>query len=197
MIDLTALLHLPDHADIDRAIAFARKAHVGQVRKYTGEQYYTHPVEVARIFLSLYGGQHDDTLVPSLIAAILHDTVEDTPVTIEDIRGEFGDEVARLVDGLTDVSMPEDGNRATRKRMDREHTLSACPLTMSIKCCDLISNTYSIVEHDRDFARVYLKEKKLILDGMSYLDDGPDSACYKMAVMVMMDGFRQLEKTDA
>ena len=142
------------------ARTFASRAHRGQVRKYTGEPYINHPVEVADIVRRHNGS-------PEMIAAaLLHDVVEDTDVTLDDIRSEFGESVANLVADLTDVSRPEDGNRATRKAMDREHTAQASAAAMVIKAADLISNTSSIVEHDPSFARVYLKEKRALLDVM-------------------------------
>lgn len=79
-----------------RAYSLARSAHEGQCRK-SGEPYITHPLGVAHIVADM---QLD---LPSLLTALLHDTVEDTDVTLEDIRSEFGEEVAQLVDGVTKV----------------------------------------------------------------------------------------------
>jgi (p)ppGpp synthase/HD superfamily hydrolase len=99
-----------------------------------------------------------------LAAAWLHDTVEDTGVSIETIRAEFGAVVAGLVADLTDVSTPDLGNRAVRKSIDLAHTAKACADAKTIKLADLLSNTASIVEHDPGFARVYLKEKTALLE---------------------------------
>lgn len=149
--------HMKAMVMMERARTFATAAHAGQVRKYTGEPYITHCEEVADL-IAAHGGT-----VAQVAAALLHDTVEDTPVTIELIREEFGEHVATLVDGLTDVSKPEDGNRAARKALDRAHTAAQSPECKLIKLCDLISNTRSIAAHDPDFARVYLQEKRLLL----------------------------------
>jgi hypothetical protein len=65
---------------------------------------------------------------------------------------------------LTDVSRPEDGNREIRKRIDREHTAQAPAIVKTIKLADLIDNSRSIIAHDPDFAHVYLREKRLLLD---------------------------------
>lgn len=62
-----------------------------------------------------------------IAAAYLHDVVEDTPVSIHEIREEIGPEVSELVDWLTDVSKPEDGNRRVRKELDRQHLAKAPP----------------------------------------------------------------------
>jgi (p)ppGpp synthase/HD superfamily hydrolase len=146
-----------------RARVFATAAHaaVGQLRKYTFEPYIVHPAEVAGL-VKEYGG------TPEMIAAAwLHDTVEDTGVTSELIRKEFGDQVADLVGWLTDVSRPDHGNRAQRKAVDRAHTAAAPAEAQTIKLCDLIANTRSIVEHDEKFARVYLAEKRELLEVMT------------------------------
>ena len=144
---------------VKQARLFAIAAHtaVGQFRKYTGEPYHVHPAEVAHI-VERFGGTEQQ-----IAAAWLHDVVEDTAVTIEVINTEFGPEVAELVGWLTDVSKPEDGNRAARKAIDRAHTAEAPVAAKFIKAADLISNTRSIVEHDAAFARVYLEEKRLLI----------------------------------
>ena len=102
-----------------------------------------------------------------ICAAWLHDTVEDTGVTIETIRAEFGAEVAELVGWLTDVSRPEHGNRAHRKALDRAHSAAAPAEAQTVKLADLIANTRSIIEHDVAFARTYLEEKRLMLEVMT------------------------------
>ena len=164
---------------IIRARVFATAAHaaVGQVRKYTFEPYIVHPAEVASIVMS-HGGT--DAMVA---AAWLHDVVEDTGVTIETIRAELGTEVAELVGWLTDVSKPEDGNRARRKAMDREHTAAAPSEAQTIKLADLISNSRSIMAHDPAFAKTYLEEKRLLLAVMHRGDAGlhAEASKYVMA----------------
>jgi (p)ppGpp synthase/HD superfamily hydrolase len=105
-------------------------------------------------------------------AAWLHDTVEDTGVTATDIHMNFGPEVAALVGWLTDVSKPEDGNRAHRKAMDRAHTAEAPAEAQTVKLADLISNSRSIMAHDPAFARTYLEEKRLMLEVMTRGDRG-------------------------
>jgi guanosine-3',5'-bis(diphosphate) 3'-pyrophosphohydrolase len=148
---------------VEKARVFATAAHgaVAQLRKYTGEPYIVHPAEVVSIVASV------DHTPEMLAAAWLHDTVEDTGVTIETIRAEFSAEVADLVGWLTDVSRPDHGNRAARKAVDRAHSAAAPAAAQTVKLADLISNTKSIMEHDPDFARVYLKEKAMLLEVMT------------------------------
>ena len=81
-------------SDLERAYVAAEKAHAGQLRK-SGEPYITHPVAVAQILTEL--GMD----LPTVMAALLHDTVEDTSYSIDQIKAEFGDEVTSLVDGVT------------------------------------------------------------------------------------------------
>ncbi len=88
--------HLP-HADqelVSKAYERAAAAHRGQ-RRLTGEDYVNHPLEVAAILAEL------KLDAPTIVAALLHDTVEDTPLTAQELGAEFGPEVARLVDGVT------------------------------------------------------------------------------------------------
>jgi GTP pyrophosphokinase len=89
-----------DIVQIEKAIDFARKYHEGQTRS-SGEPYYTHPVEVAGLLADM---RLDDA---SIITAVLHDTVEDTEATSEDISKNFGEEVASLVDGVTKLNRIE------------------------------------------------------------------------------------------
>jgi len=149
---------------LDKAIQFATKAHEGQIRKYTGEPYIVHPLAVMEIVKTV------NHTVEMLMAAVLHDTVEDCDVTIQDIDREFGPVVAQLVDELTDVSKPEDGNRAFRKGLDREHSAQASAQGQTIKIADLLDNTKSITEHDEHFAKVYMKEKALLLQLLDKAD---------------------------
>lgn len=145
---------------VELAKYFAIAAHdaIGQIRKYTGEPYWVHPQAVAKI-VSNAGGDED-----MVAAAWLHDAVEDTQVSIDTITSLFGERVSTLVAGLTDVSILEQGNRAARKKIDRMHTSEQSPDCKTIKLADLIDNTHSIMEHDRNFARVYIMEKELLLD---------------------------------
>ena len=83
-----------DSERVERAVKIATKAHEGQLRR-TGEPYIIHPLAVKKILEEW--GMDEDTI----IAGILHDTVEDTEVTLEEIKNEFGDSVAFLVDGVT------------------------------------------------------------------------------------------------
>ena len=94
-----------DFGEIDRAFAVAYRAHDGQKRK-SGEPYITHPVAVARILADM--GMNTSTLV----AGLLHDTVEDTDYSLEQLEKDFGSEVAMLVDGVTKLDKVQYGQAA-------------------------------------------------------------------------------------
>jgi len=142
---------------IERAADFATRAHTGQVRKYTGDPYIVHPRAVAERVAGAGGD-------PAMIAAAwLHDTVEDTGTTLDDIRREFGDDIAELLDALTDKTTLADGNRATRKAMERERLSGVSDRAKTIKLADLIDNAESIIAHDPGFARVFVAEARALL----------------------------------
>lgn len=170
---------------VEKALLVAATAHgaVGQKRKYTGEDYIYHSIEVSNI---LYDYGHTDDYMHA--AALMHDCVEDTGLTIEYITDIFGPVVGSLVEGLTDVSKPEDGNRAKRKAMDREHTAKQSVNCKTIKLADMISNSRSILEHDKDFAKVYLKEKQLLLE----VTKDADPAMWAEANRIVEEGMKEL-----
>jgi len=143
---------------IKKALAFATKAHEGQVRKYTGEQYITHPIAVAEI-VSIVTDDLD-----MIAAALLHDVIEDCFVSREWLMNEFGVVVSTLVYQLSDISLPCHGNRTSRKAMDRDWLSCACNKAKTIKLADLIHNSQSIMVHDKKFAKVYMKEKRALLE---------------------------------
>src|SRR4051812_24058612 len=110
VLEPLAALHRQSHPKADlvllqRAYDVAEAAHAGQKRK-SGDPYITHPLAVATILAGL--GMDTTTLV----AALLHDTVEDTGVTLDSITADFGLEVAHLVDGVTKIDRVKLGDAA-------------------------------------------------------------------------------------
>ena len=171
--------------NILKAIEFARRAHEGQKRKYTGEDYVWHPIEVATIVST---AEHNEDM---LVAAILHDCIEDCDISLVQIDKMFGKNVGFHVNKLTDVSIHhKELNRAQRKALDRAWISDAWASTKTIKLADLISNSKSILQYDEKFARVYLNEKKLLLD---VLTEG-DTMLWLQANDIVTKGLKQLEK---
>ena len=156
---------------INKAKMLAGKAHEGQFRKYSGMPYIVHPIEVATIIQTV---EHSDEMIA---AALLHDVVEDTEYSFEDIAKEVSPEVAKLVEGLTDVSKPQDGNRKVRKALDKDHLAKQNAEVQTIKLADVISNSQDIKANDPSFAKVYIEEMKALLE---VLDKG-DKTLYAKA----------------
>ena len=141
----------------DKAVSFATKAHGDQKRKYTDEPYITHPLAVAELVK-----QTENHTKEMLAAAVLHDVLEDTPTHPTEIFNEFGPIVFKYVLELTEK--PREGNRASRKAFERERLSSVGAPAQTIKLADLIHNSASITEYDPSFAKVYMKEKKSLLE---------------------------------
>ena len=169
-------------ASLRETIGFAACAHRKQKRKYTGEPYVNHCQNVAFI---VYDYTSD---VDVLKAAVLHDTVEDTDVTAQEIAEVFGERVAHLVLEVTDVSHPEDGNREARKRLDRDHVARCSAEGATIKLADLIDNTSSIVRYDKGFARNYLQEKAALLEVLKH----GDAELWQRAYETLQEAQREL-----
>lgn len=139
-----------------RARAFATRVHgdANQLRKYTNAPYIVHPAAVVELVRSV---PHSPEM---LAAAWLHDTVEDTQVTLNDIIRQFGVVVTGYVEMLTKVSRNSDGDREAKFIIDLQHTAQACPEAKTIKLADIIDNSRNIADLDPAFAGRYLVEKQ-------------------------------------
>ena len=142
---------------VNRALVFATRAHaaIGQTRKFTDEPYIVHPIEVMMLVRSAGGSEAMQA------AALLHDVIEDTPVSAEALGAEFGEEVLGLVLELTAPDHP--GDRAARKAAECERLAGISAEAQTIKLADVISNCRTVAERDADFAAVYLPEKAAVL----------------------------------
>ena len=140
---------------------FAINAHEGQVRKFTGEPYVEHCYAVAANVFEYMAVPNPDMVK----AAYLHDTVEDTDVTMEDIVQRFGDTVAEAVWYLT---KPESyvGNRSQRKALDRARLGLAPPEVRMVKICDLMHNAPSIKKYDKPLWSTWRIEALELLGAM-------------------------------
>ncbi len=139
---------------VKKAFEFANEAHKG-VRRRSGEPYIMHPLAVAKIVVSEIGLGYK-----SIAAALLHDVVEDTDYTVEDIRAQFTDKIASLVDGLTKIKIALDNEEtATQTSIQAEnfkrilYTLNDDIRVVLIKLADRLHNIRTIgamPEYKRD-----------------------------------------------
>ncbi len=172
---------------VKQAREFAVNAHkrIDHRRKYTQQPYSNHLAAVAQLVSSVTSDAE------TIAAAWLHDVVEDTEATLFDVEREFGKAIAALVEDLTDISKPSDGNREVRKAMDRAHLADAELRAKTVKLADLIDNCKDICSNDPRFARVYLAEMSLLLE---VLEEG-DSVLYEKAQQVHDKCSQALERS--
>lgn len=170
---------------VAEARMFALGAHgaIDHKRKYTGEPYWHHLAEVADLV-----ARYTDSCPILVAAAWLHDVVEDTAVSASEIERLFGCQVAELVAGVTDVSTPGTGTRASRKALDRQHIARQSPGCKTIKLADMISNVATVAQRDPAFARVYLAEKRQLLE---VLQEG-NADLLRLATMTVTVGLQAL-----
>jgi (p)ppGpp synthase/HD superfamily hydrolase len=124
-----------------KALSFAARKHRGDTRKDSSRTpYVNHVIEVAAC-LACEGAVTDEAL---LTAAVLHDTVEDTPTTLEELSAEFGSDVAELVREMTDdKSLP----KQRRKDLQVDHAPSASPRAKQLKIADKICNVRDVANN--------------------------------------------------
>ena len=135
---------------VAKALTFAAAAHAGVERKWTGEPYVRHVERVAGRLKALGFG-------PEVVAAaVLHDVVEDTPVTSETLAAEFGPVVAALVAEVTKPVI--EGSRAARKAAFNAHLTGSSYAGASIKLADMLDNSSNVAKANPGFAAVYLPE---------------------------------------
>ena len=160
---------------VNEARYYAMGAHdgCGQVRKFNGEPYWRHVERVASSLSRVVPSATDEMIA----AAYLHDTVEDTSVTLEMINFHFGLHVARLVQELTKVSRPEDGNRAARCHIDRAFMFKASAESQTIRCFDIADNVLDIAEQNVGFGLKYVPEKLAMYNVLTRADPKARAYC--------------------
>lgn len=154
---------------LEKVRDYADKAHGMQTRKYSTDRYIVHPVRVMDRCR-----QYTDRL-PVLSAALLHDVLEDTPVTKEELyrfllsvmEEDEAKETVHLVVELSDVYTKEAHprwNRKKRKGKESARIQKTSPDSQTVKYADIIDNCREIVQHDPSFAKVFLRECKNLLN---------------------------------
>lgn len=174
---------------------YADNAHGEQTRKYTPERYIVHPVRVMETVR-----QYDPRL-PMLAAALLHDVLEDTPVTEDEMMAFLltvmerpdAEETLRLVIEMTDVyvwkKFPQ-WNRRERKQRELDRIALTSPDAQTIKYADIMDNSMEIAHEDTDFAPRYLKECLAVLK----IADKGDPELYRRAKKTVLDALRIVER---
>src|SRR5262249_16668217 len=128
---------LLDKTLILKAYEFAKKAHEGQ-KRHSGDDYLTHLVGVADILEEL----HMDSV--TIAAGLLHDILEDTPVTLEQLRLEFGEEIANLVDGVTKIGAQKFQDAAIRQAESTRKMLVAMAKDVRVILIKLADRTHNM-----------------------------------------------------
>ncbi|MEO8143179.1 MAG: HD domain-containing protein [Betaproteobacteria bacterium] len=154
-----------DLALLLRALSFAAHKHRDQRRKDAeASPYINHPIALAEA-LTVEGGVTD---VDVLAAALLHDTIEDTATTLEELRGHFGERIAGMVAEVTD---DKDLPKAERKRLQIVHAAGISPGAKLVKLADKICNLRDVAERppakwDLERRREYFEWAKRVIDGL-------------------------------
>lgn len=165
-----------------KLFAFVQEFHGEQKRKYTGEPYWTHLLGVAELVSDVTDLIKDRQWNPGRILyieiALCHDLFEDTPCTFIQLfpfldsigyESDERDYIIRGVEALTDQFTSEnypDMNRKQRKAAECQRLATIPYWAQTVKYADMVHNTSSILEHDKNFAVIYLAEKKRALNAM-------------------------------
>jgi (p)ppGpp synthase/HD superfamily hydrolase len=179
---------------------FIIKKHGDQKRKYSGEPYYLHLYEVANI-VSSHVLQRECEFYNLIEIALGHDILEDTDCSINELfsvlvqLGYTDSDASSITEGiqdLTDVYTSESFaslNRSMRKSLEADRLSHVCYSAQTVKYADLMSNTKSIVQFDPSFAKIYLREKNLILSKM----DKGHKALHWLAIHCWVEAMSKLE----
>ncbi len=162
---------MEDNEIINKIIEFTDQAHGEQTRKYNSDRYIVHPIRVMET-CKQYTNRLD-----ILAAAVMHDLLEDTSLTKDDILKflhslmDHGMKVrtVKMIVDLTDVYIKKDFphlNRGQRKALELNRLQKISPEAQTIKYADILDNAKEIVQDDSSFARRYLQECRNILNGL-------------------------------
>ncbi len=187
-----------DEALLNKAYVFAMKAHGSQMR-HSGDPYYAHPIEVAGILASL----HLD--VPSICTALLHDVLEDTETTYDELAQMFGDEIADLVDGVTKLGQVELSQPDLSKAQQQAESFQKFVLAMSkdvrvllVKLCDRLHNMRTLNFHPKPESRKRIARETLEIYAPLARRIGVDRICSELEDLsfqyINPNGFESIHK---
>ncbi len=165
---------------LNKAYVFSVKAH-GNQKRHSGDPYYAHPIEVAGILASL----HMD--VASICTALLHDVIEDTNTSREDLAKLFTDEIAELVDGVTKLSQLELSRPDLSRERKQAENFQKFVLAMSkdvrvllVKLCDRLHNMRTLQYHPKQISRERIALETLEIYAPLARRIGVDSICSEL-----------------
>ena len=167
---------------IKRAHEFAKAAHGDQKRKFTREPYMVHLEETAQLLHEVTDGKAD---IDMYVAAVLHDVVEDTDTTLQEVGQEFGGEVMSLVEELT-IDEKEKEKEGKKPYLSRKINAMSDKAFM-IKLCDRFSNVSGLDRREipRDFVKWYVKETEYIIKHLDrVIDQHAEFVLNKIAQMM-------------
>ena len=174
-----------DEALINRAYVFSMKAH-GSQKRASGDPYYSHPIEVAGILTDLHLDEE------TIVTAILHDTIEDTVATPEEIERLFGENVARLVDGVTKLSKIEaqsENQRAAENLRKFLLAMSGDIRVLLVKLADRLHNMRTL-----HFIKSEEKRRRIARETMDiYAPLAERIGMYEFMTEMQTLAFRELE----
>ena len=168
-----------DEALLNKAYVFTVRAH-GEQMRHSGDPYFAHPIEVAGILASL----HLD--VASVCTALLHDVLEDTDVTQEELAAEFTPEIAELVEGVTKLSKLELSGTATREAEQAENfqkfvlAMAKDVRVLLVKLCDRLHNMRTLEHHPRQASRERIARETLEIYAPLARRIGVDRICAEL-----------------
>lgn len=147
----------------EQALEFAREAHGEQRRKYSDELFIEHSKRVAEWVRTI---PHTSEMI---CAAYLHDVVDNTSVTLQTIKREFGSKIGKLVEELTSEFVKQKYPRMNRRWRIEKETIrqqDISPKAKSIRLAEIIDNTPSISQNDPVFAKQYIPEMEALVEAL-------------------------------
>jgi len=159
LTDLSRVEDIPGYAEV---LKFATEAHKGALRKHLGTPYIEHPIAVSRMIFEYLKDdcQPVENIIAGTKAGLLHDVVEDTKYTLEDVESRFGESVGNIVYYTTDPVHEEGKDRADRKMINNLHLRNGDVISKTLKCCDCMHNIRDMLISNPGFARKYTLEKE-------------------------------------
>jgi len=175
-----------NEALLNKAYVFSMQAH-GEQMRHSGDPYYAHPIEVAGILASL----HLD--VASICTALLHDVLEDTPTTYDELAGLFGTEIADLVQGVTKLGQVElSSPNPTRERQQAENfqklvlAMSKDVRVLLVKMCDRLHNMRTLQYHPKQESRERIARETMEIYAPLARRVGVDRICSELEDLSFM-----------